>query len=271
MLFRKRHSGKFGVYHVAHRRGVKKSKLKISIIVLPVFMFLILAGGIWLSIKENQAMFMELFSNSSQQTEEAVAVLQTKEEKEKLLTVVNLQRSLPTDYSLDLVRLGEIYCDQMIVESLDKMVKAAKQDGVVLMIEKGYIPIDQQNQLYDQKVKELMDTKGFTIVKAQAEAEKLIPPGGKSEYQTGLSIKIAAGPDENGKSFIETNAYKWVTKNCVEYGFVIRYPKAKEDETGITFDPSYYRYVGVENAKKMRALDFCLEEYTDYMQMQKGI
>ncbi|MEG1316809.1 MAG: D-alanyl-D-alanine carboxypeptidase family protein, partial [Oscillospiraceae bacterium] len=38
-------------------------------------------------------------------------------------------------------------------------------------------------------------------------------------------------------------------------------PKDKSELTGILWEPWHFRYVGIENAKAMKALGICLEEY----------
>ena len=50
-------------------------------------------------------------------------------------------------------------------------------------------------------------------------------------------------------------------KHAAEYGFILRYPKDKEDVTGIIWEPWHFRYVGVENAQKIKDSGLCLEEY----------
>ena len=39
--------------------------------------------------------------------------------------------------------------------------------------------------------------------------------------------------------------------------------------TGRDYDPTLYRYVGTQNAEKMRQLSMCLEEYAEYLQEQQ--
>ena len=74
-----------------------------------------------------------------------------------------------------------------------------------------------------------------------------------------------------GGDFSNSDAYKWLSDHSVDYGFVIRYPENKTEVTGIeTAQPQVFRFVGVENAKKMRVLAFCVEEYADYIQEQKA-
>lgn len=66
-------------------------------------------------------------------------------------------------------------------------------------------------------------------------------------------------------SFENTKAYNWLKQNADEYGFIPRYPKEKESITKISYEPWHWRYVGQENAKKMKSLDMCLEEYIEYI------
>ena len=50
-------------------------------------------------------------------------------------------------------------------------------------------------------------------------------------------------------------------EHCWEYGFILRFPKDKTEVTGIGYEPWHYRYVGLENAAKIRESGLCLEEY----------
>ena len=61
--------------------------------------------------------------------------------------------------------------------------------------------------------------------------------------------------------FETTDEYKWLTENAADYGFILRYPKHKQDITKVTYEPWHWRYVGVEAAKEMKATDQVLEEY----------
>ena len=41
----------------------------------------------------------------------------------------------------------------------------------------------------------------------------------------------------------------------------LRYPKGKQDITGIYYEPWHYRFVGVYHAKEIKDSGLCLEEY----------
>jgi D-alanyl-D-alanine carboxypeptidase len=49
--------------------------------------------------------------------------------------------------------------------------------------------------------------------------------------------------------------------HCAEYGFIVRYPKDKQDITGVMYEPWHFRYVGEEAATYMVEHGLCLEEF----------
>ena len=86
---------------------------------------------------------------------------------------------------------------------------------------------------------------------------------GESEHQTGLCVDFT-DPAIGGKvdeSFAETPAADWLARNAHKYGFILRYPKEKEDITGYTYEAWHYRFVGVRAATEMYKNGLCLEEY----------
>ena len=50
-------------------------------------------------------------------------------------------------------------------------------------------------------------------------------------------------------------------KNACNYGYILRYPKGKEDITGFMYEPWHYRYVGEEYSHDFYDNDLTLEEY----------
>ena len=56
-------------------------------------------------------------------------------------------------------------------------------------------------------------------------------------------------------------AYTAASEHCAEYGFILRYPKGKQDITGIIWEPWHYRYVGRDLAQEITESGLCLEEY----------
>lgn len=91
---------------------------------------------------------------------------------------------------------------------------------------------------------------------------------GIDEHQTGLCCNMHNLPSAS-QSFAAEKAYTWLVENCYKFGFILRYPKGKEDITGGSFDPTHYRFVGRYHASEMYRLDMCLEEYIEYLQENK--
>ena len=50
-------------------------------------------------------------------------------------------------------------------------------------------------------------------------------------------------------------------KHAHEYGFILRFPKDKENETGYIYESWHYRYVGKNIAKYIKEHKISLEEY----------
>jgi D-alanyl-D-alanine carboxypeptidase len=59
----------------------------------------------------------------------------------------------------------------------------------------------------------------------------------------------------------ETEIFKIIHKALAKYGFILRYPKGKEDITGYSYEPWHIRYVGVKYAKEIYKKAITLEEY----------
>ena len=93
---------------------------------------------------------------------------------------------------------------------------------------------------------------------------------GHSEHECGLAADIIDSSSAGwGDPLIdkqeELPAQKWLMEHCQDYGFILRYPKDKEDITGIIYEPWHYRYVGKEHAEKIMSEGLCLEEYIEQM------
>ena len=105
---------------------------------------------------------------------------------------------------------------------------------------------------------------GMTEEQALAETKKWRNVPGTSEHETGLSADIVGAADLNADlvpGLSERDWAVWLKAHAADYGFILRYPSDKTDITGTSFEPWHYRYVGVEDAKKIMAQGICLEEY----------
>lgn len=179
------------------------------------------------------------------------------------LTLVNSSHPLPEDYTINLTRIDRYReFDSRATENLQNMINGLGEDGITdIWVQSAYRGIEEQEQVYNDKV-EFYKRQGKTLEEAEALTEKIINKPGCSDHNLGLAVDF----NYVDNSFEKTKAFKWLKNNAEDYGFILRYPKEKENITKVTYEPWHWRYVGEENAKEMNELGFCLEEYVEYLQ-----
>ena len=186
------------------------------------------------------------------------------ENPDSLDVIVNKKRNLPENYvPEDLTALTDIptvlsnpevnQLRKAAYEALKELFDAAKEEGYELHARSGYRSYYTQASLYTSYVENY----------GKAAADKYSAKPGQSEHQTGLSMDITceAINYKLDTTFGETEEGKWVAENAHRYGFIIRYPKGKEDITGYAYEPWHIRYLGVELAEKIYESGLTLEEY----------
>ncbi len=173
------------------------------------------------------------------------------------LIVVNVDNPVPAGYDVITEKYdGTMEVDSRIMEPLSNMIRAARSDGVSLWISSGYRSNQLQHRLYEDETASYVE-KGYPRDHAESMAANAVAVPGTSEHETGLSVDL----NEVSDDFKYTEAYRWLSVNAADYGFVQRYPEDKQEITGIITEPWHYRYVGRAVAKDMNAKDLCLEEY----------
>lgn len=256
------------------RNSDQVNKLRFSMVLTAIVMlFLAAMGGMFAWMQMNHA-----FDNKTKTDSEVQqANLNMNDDENSLpiydndfnLLLINNVTPIQENIKPQLAVYNGIQMDSRIVSSLKKMLGDAKKDGINIIVTGGYIDIAKQNKMFQAEVEALMKSKGFSRVKAENDAQSLVPRGGYSEYQSGLAVDLAAASSTANTDFSTSNEYSWLLRNSVNYGFVLRIPKNKTATVGMNFNPNHFRYVGVENAKKMRTLEMCLEEYHQYVQNQE--
>lgn len=158
------------------------------------------------------------------------------------ILIVNKSYPLPKDYRPD--------NDELTSETsnaFEKMRVDAQAEGLNLYISSGFRSYEYQAQLYQRYA----DRDGYE------KADTYSARAGYSEHQTGLAFDLNTIDD----SFANTPEGKWIAENCWKYGFILRYPKGKEAQTGYQYEPWHLRYLGEDMAKKVYDSGLCLEEY----------
>lgn len=185
-----------------------------------------------------------------------------------VLALVNKTYALPSDYAPDdLVRpkvafsfgeqdIEKSYLRKEAAEALEKMFEAAEKDGIQLYASSGYRSYARQEGVFQVEAARSGEKKA-----AQAVA---VP--GYSEHQTGLAMDITSESVQYllVEEFEQKPEGKWLRDNAHRFGYILRYPKGKEEVTEYQYEPWHFRYVGVKAAKIIYQHNWTLEEYFEH-------
>lgn len=178
----------------------------------------------------------------------------------KTLILVNKTHPISKEYKVDLCDVeGKLVAKEMAGE-LTHMLEDAREKGFMPILCSGYRSFVYQRELLTTKVDRLCN-QGYNRAQAQLLAEREIMPEGCSEHHTGLAVDIVS--EENKKLEVsqeESKCNQWFRKHCMEYGFILRYPKDKEEITQVAYEPWHFRFVGIEVAKYLTKNKMTLEE-----------
>ncbi|MEX2356033.1 MAG: M15 family metallopeptidase [Thermaerobacterales bacterium] len=184
-----------------------------------------------------------------------------------LLAVVNKERRLPAGYEPPDLVIPEVpftfegvypqrHLRRPAAEALAAMFDAAAAEGFTLYARSGYRTYEQQQQTFEANVARY----------GEERANQSSARPGESEHQTGLAMDVTtrAVGFRLIQSFGETPAGQWTHANAADFGFIVRYPRGREEETGYQFEPWHLRFVGVEAARLIFEHGLILEEYLAY-------
>ena len=135
----------------------------------------------------------------------------------------------------------EVHIDMR--DSLLKMKKEAKKEGVYLVFLSGYRSIKLQNDIF-YSLKTIRNQEA-------AERARVSAPPGYSEHSTGFAIDIG---DANQREtdfeteFENTDAFKWLIRNAAKFHFKLSFSK---DNKYINYEPWHWRYEGSIEALKV--------------------
>ena len=181
------------------------------------------------------------------------------------LLLVNDWNKLPDGYDRQVSFVGagnrRQQADSRMLADLNAMLEAGEIYGID--VQSGYRAASLQNTLYWRQVNKFRN-RGYDETEAQKQAGTIVKRPGYSEHNTGLAVDLGGSGNFNlDESFANTKAFAWLIENCADYGFILRFPKDKEDITGVIYEPWHYRYVGREAATYIMENNLCLEEYLE--------
>ncbi|WP_338447897.1 M15 family metallopeptidase [Niallia oryzisoli] len=182
-----------------------------------------------------------------------------------MMVLVNKEFALPDGYEPDdLVRpnvafsfgdqdIEKSYLRKEAAAALEKMFADAASNGIQLFAVSGYRSYDRQQEVFNSEVSRV----------GEEQAIQAVAVPGFSEHQTGLSMDISSKSAGLAltEQFGKTAEGKWLKENAHRFGFILRYPKGKENITDYQYESWHFRYVGKKAATDIYKNDLTLEEY----------
>ena len=155
--------------------------------------------------------------------------------------------------SLNISTLGNIQLRQEPAIWLKYMTDNIKSQNISYTISSGFRDISLQEYIFDFKVNSM----------GEQNAMKIAAKPGFSEHHLGTTVDIITY-ENNLKllpTYTRTKLFKWLEENAFKYGFVQSYPLGKSVETGFSYEPWHYRYVGINLANIIHNSNITLYEY----------
>lgn len=232
--------------------------------------------------QENESLAQENERLREEEEELVEVIAQIEEEEDSLQEIpfsvnpddwkyllVNELHPLSQDFEPQLVqtRNGQ-RVDRRIKTELEAMIDAASEEGMNLMICSSYRDYKKQDSLMDQSIAKFV-RQGMDYRDAFFKTKEQIALTGASEHHTGLAVDIVGKNHQSlDSSQADTKEAKWLCEHAHEYGFILRYPADKEEQTMISFESWHFRYVGKQAAAFMKENNLCLEEFVELAQAQ---
>ena len=183
-------------------------------------------------------------------------------DSDELLTLVNAEHPMPSEWQCELVQLNNGQnIDSRAYEDLQQMMDTARAEGYDPYICSSWRSHETQVRLFEEEIQSYKK-QGYSEREAEVQAAQWVAVPGTSEHELGLALDIVSVENQRLEESQEnTPTQQWLMEHCYEYGFILRYPKDKEDITGIGYEPWHYRYVGQDHARAIHESGVCLEEY----------
>ena len=131
--------------------------------------------------------------------------------------------------------------------ALQILAKAARKEGIKLLISSAYRSYTYQEKVYEKWIK----------IDGQEEADRESARPGTSQHQLGTAVDFGSISDD----FATTPMGKWMYKHAAEYGWSLSFPEGYEDVTGYRWECWHFRYIGKEACQFQKKYFSNIQQY----------
>jgi len=137
-----------------------------------------------------------------------------------------------------------------------ELKKYLESKNIIIGLNSAFRTLNKQQELINE----------YTETCGEEYALRHVAAVGASEHHTGLALDLWVKLEgefstEKERCLAREARYREVHKYLKYFGFVLRYPKEKENITGYAYEPWHIRYVGIEPACYMHNSNLTLEEF----------
>ncbi|MCL1878393.1 MAG: D-alanyl-D-alanine carboxypeptidase family protein, partial [Defluviitaleaceae bacterium] len=158
------------------------------------------------------------------------------------------------DLAVSVATPKTIYANEHALGAAQHFINTARDDEVgEMVVVAGFRDHSQQNYLYERNPKDGRTAKPHN-----------------SEHHTGLALDIFIRGIRQHEMEGSPQA-KWLADNAHRFGLILRYPKGKEEITGVPHEPWHFRFVGKAHAHYMWENEMVFEEYLDFLKEKRNI
>ncbi|MDD5888282.1 MAG: tRNA pseudouridine(55) synthase TruB [bacterium] len=181
--------------------------------------------------------------------------------------LINQENKIKSNYlkKINLIATEDQNKDTVLVEeetlkAFNELQKFLKTKGINIVIDSAYRSIVDQENLYNESITKY----------GEEYTTKYVAKPNYSEHHTGLALDLSIivnGQIQDATTHPEiyNKIYETIHSYLKDFGFILRYPKGKENITGYAYEPWHIRYVGKFIAKIIFENNYTLEEYlTNY-------
>lgn len=136
--------------------------------------------------------------------------------------------------------------DKFVLDKYQELEREAKSLGFDLYVFSAYRSYEKQEYIYY-----VVNNKN----------DNTVARPGFSEHQLGYSLDISTLKYGLTNHFENSEEFNWLKNNAHKFGFILRYPKTKENITGYSYEAWHFRFVGESVAEFIYNNDLTLEEY----------
>lgn len=152
----------------------------------------------------------------------------------------------------------EVLIEEKTKTAYIKLKNYLETKNIFLGIDDAYRSIEEQEELYQIFLKKY----------GQEYVDNSVAVPMYSEHNTGMAIDINIKIEDkylstNEELLKQENTFKEIHENMHKFGFILRYPKEKENITGYKYEPWHIRYVGNPISEIIYNNNYTLEEYLE--------